>query len=146
MSYCDYKITPTSPAAPGTTPVTLATGVAKWDKMRLDVTLRGATGGTLDVYIQDSWDEGVTWNDVAHFTQLAGGASAASASVAPSDGAGAIVAIGIGTAAAPGVALAANTAVNGRWGDRLRVVFVAGSGTSAGAAQTLTLHAWRSAK
>lgn len=31
-----------------------------------------AAGDTLDVWIQHSWDEGVTWDDFIHFTQVLG--------------------------------------------------------------------------
>lgn len=32
-------------------------------------------GDTLDVFVQDSMDEGVTWNDLVHFTQVLGNGS-----------------------------------------------------------------------
>jgi cellobiose phosphorylase len=43
----------------------------------------------------------------------------------------------VGTGTSP--ALTANSILGGDWGDRLRTLMVAGSGTSAGAAQTILI-------
>jgi hypothetical protein len=50
-----------------------------------------------------------------------------------------IVETGGGNDATPGVALAANAAVNVMPGDEVRVVFVAGASTSAGASNSVTI-------
>jgi len=102
-------------------------------------TLQGATGGTLDVYIQYSPDGGTTWVDYAHFPQLAAGAGATSRVWSASKNAQQTTLTSVGTGASP--ALGANTIVGGDWGDRLRVVAVAGASTSAGALQTLLVVA-----
>jgi hypothetical protein len=39
-------------------------------------------GDTLDVYVQDSIDDGTTWDDVVHFTQQLGNGSDAEKSIA----------------------------------------------------------------
>ncbi len=43
----------------------------------LDVTAAAsAAGDTLDVYVQHSWDEGASWDDFVHFTQVLGNGGA----------------------------------------------------------------------
>lgn len=129
----------TSPAAAGNSNVVFATGLQPFDNIVIDADLVGATGGTLDVYVQRSFDNGTTWRDFIHFPQLAAGAAAVKYSVAPSVGAGTIVVVGAGTSPA----LAVNTCVNGHVGDSLRVLMVAGAGTSAGAAVTVAANLWQ---
>lgn len=126
----------TTQAASGTLAHAAATGLGPFSTMSVVAQLVGATGGTLDLYLQGSSDGGTTWFDVAHYTQLAAAASAVDKVFALSKGGQqtTITTTGVGTTAAPGVALAAGTVVGGDWGDRLRLVEVAGSGTSAGAA------------
>jgi hypothetical protein len=128
----------TSPAAAGNSAVEFAAGLHDYDAISIDANLVGATGGTLDVYVQRSSDNGTTWRDYIHFPQLAAGAAAVKYTVAPSLGAGSIVVVGAGTTPA----LAVNTCTNGPWGRSLRVLMVAGSGTSAGAAVAMTLNCW----
>lgn len=151
-----YIFNETSPAAPGTSassqPVEssaswAASGVAAGilddaDALDISADLVGATGGTLDIYVQYSPDTGRNWYDLAHFPQLAAGAAA----VKYRFGVGLIA-----TASAPVVvgknlspALAASTVVQGPWGDRLRLVFVAGASTTAGAPVRVTIAAMRS--
>jgi hypothetical protein len=98
--------------------------------------LQGATGGTLDVYIQGKLAD--TWYDWGHFTQLAAAASAAKYAVQPQANNGA-VAIGSGTSPA----IAEGTFLGGYPGDEVRLVFSAGASTSAGAAQTLKVFGRR---
>ena len=149
----------TTPAAAGTAassqPVSssdghLASGVAGYlnDAESIDVfaDLVGATGGTLDVYLQVSPDgNGAEWYDALHFPQLASGASAISyrASLSkftqPTSAAPVVVGKGLSPA------LAATTVVQGVSLDRVRLVFVAGSGTTAGAAAVVTVSANRKA-
>lgn len=104
------------------------------DAIKIIGTIAGATGGTLDVYVQTSFDGGVTWYDLVHFTQAAAIAAAVtySYSIALNDN---LVVVGKGTLASPNVALAAGSVAGGPWGDQMRAVFVAGAGTSAGAVQ-----------
>lgn len=127
----------TSPAAASTV-VGLAVGdLDNYDGLQIFATLTGATGGTLDVYLQVSPDDGTTWADYVHFPQLAAGAAAVSylVTVSQFDGSAAVRVVGTGSTPA----LAGNTVVGGSWGARMRVVFVAGAATSAGAAQTIKL-------
>ena len=113
------------------------------EALRIVAELVGATGGTLDVYLQTSDDGGTTWYDWAHFPQLAAGASAIKyAFSVPSAGELGITTIGSGTSPA----LAANTVVGGPWGDRIRALYVAGASTSAGAAVVINIYGWFSHK
>jgi hypothetical protein len=93
--------------------------------------LVGATGGTLDVYVQNSPDGGLNWYDVVHFPQIAAGAALASYSAPISTATATSVPTQVGKNLSP--ALAANKVVNGALTDRLRLVMVAGLGTTAGA-------------
>lgn len=135
MSQKLWTISGTSPAAAGTAQLgTAATGVSEYREVTVFANLIGATGGTLDVYIQRRVDKDV-WRDWCHFAQLASGASAVVTTVAPSLVAtGAAVVVGTGTDATPAPALAAATFLGGHPGDHIRVVCVAGASTSAGAA------------
>lgn len=99
--------------------------------------LVGATGGTLDVYLQTSHDFGTTWVDYAHFTQLAAGGAAVKYTFAASQGGQQLTPTTHGVGTTP--ALAANTVVGGAWGDRFRLVMVAGVSTTAGAAVVVHL-------
>jgi hypothetical protein len=132
-----------SPAGAGTVVGTAVLGLDPYTKALVYAVLQGATGGTLDVYIQSSLNGGAVggWVDVAHFPQLAaaagkigyflsltrGDASGNAAAVAPI-----VVNIVDGTPV-----LAANFFIPSGFGNALRVVFVAGAGTSAGATQTI---------
>jgi hypothetical protein len=98
--------------------------------------LIGLTGGTLDVYLQDSFDGGTTWMDCAHFTQVTAGGTVKEA--AGIQQAKANTAIGIGNLASPGVALAAANLRSAPWATLMRIVAVSGSGTS-GVTRTQTI-------
>lgn len=113
--------------------ITDATGM---NSMLVVANLIGLTGGTLDVYLQDSFDGGVTWLDCAHFTQVAaGGTGKEAAGLSLSNEP---LTIGIGNLASPGVALAAATFRSAPWGATMRIVAVSGSGTS-GATRTQSI-------
>ena len=121
----------TSPVAAGTAAVAGVGGFSEYEAITIFATITGATGGALDVYVQHSPD-GVTWYDFVHFAQASAAAPAVSYAVAPSLN-NSIVAIGSGTTPA----LTAGGCAGGHWFDQLRVLYVAGSGTSAGAAQVV---------
>jgi hypothetical protein len=103
-------------------------------------TLTGPTGGTLDVYIQDSID-GAAWRDWVHFAQVA--ATVVSNQHACASLSNSTTAIGIGTTASPGVGLAAASVRPGHPGPKLRAVYVCGVGTSVAAAQTIRIECVR---
>lgn len=127
----------TSPAAASSAAGTSrAHGLADLDSLTVVASLVGATGGTLDVYLQTSHDGGTTWYDWAHFVQLtAGNAAIKQAFHQGRDNNAGVTTIG--TAATP--ALAASTVVGGGWGDMMRLAFTAGVSTSAGAAISVQL-------
>jgi len=125
-----------SAAAAGNATVASAAGLQDYDWITLTATLQGATGGTLDVYVQRF--NGVGWEDWIHFAQQAAAAAANTVAVQPLVGS-AITAVGTGTTHA----LAASTCVGGHPGNQIRVREVTGAGTSAGAAQTIIVTGWR---
>jgi|SRR5580692_861260 hypothetical protein len=99
--------------------------------------LAGASGGTLDIFIQASPDGGTTWVDIVHFAQLASGAAAVvyktNISNLPQPASAAPVVVGTGLHSGS-TGLAAGTTVQGYGFDRLRLMMASGSGTTAGAA------------
>lgn len=117
--------------------------MAKFRNVSIYADLAGATGGTLDVYLQCKIDQAgtVKWVDWIHFAQLASGASAIRHVKSTKDGPATAtpVTIGIGTTASPGVALAAANFTGALQTDTIRVVMVSGASTSAGAAIKITL-------
>lgn len=132
MPYAFQQVTTTLvvPSTASTTTVGAAFSVTpKFNYMGLIANLVGHTGGTLDVYLQDSPDGGTTWFDCVHFTQLAAGVSRVERAGVQASG-GTLATIGQGTLAAPGVALAAGSVAGGPWASLMRLVAVTGSGTS----------------
>lgn len=126
----------TSPAAASTVANIPVKGLGIYRSMFCYAGLTGATGGALDVYIQTSPDGGTTWVDYAHFTQKAAGAALTHQAFTVSKGGQqtTLTTVGVGTVPALAVSV-----LGGDFGDMLRVVSVAGAGTSAGAAQILKL-------
>lgn len=119
----------------------LSDGLDGYLSLSIVAKLVGATGGTLDVYLQSSPDQGTTWVDYAHFAQLAAGAAAVKYALVVGQGVQSAAPVVVGINATP--ALAVNTVVGGGWGDRLRLLMVAGASTSAGAAVNVTVSAQR---
>lgn len=126
----------TSPAAAGYAVSTAQTGFQKFQNLRIDATLTGATGGTLDVVVETSPD-GTNWYEMVHFAQKAA-ASAATQHVCGLNRAnGTITAIGKNLTTT--TVLAAGSIADCQWFDRLRVRMIAGTSTLAGAAQSITV-------
>jgi len=136
-------ITFTSPAAASTV---VQTGtwddLEEYDWFTLIGILTGATGGTLDVYLQSEIKSDV-WVDWVHFPQKAAASAETRTAIDCRMSESAMATTGGGSTAAPGVALAASKVAFSHPGGKVRVVTVAGVGTSAGAAQTLYLLRWR---
>jgi len=139
-----HKIADTTPASASTAVGSHVGGLHEYDSLAIVASLVGATGGTLDIYLQISPDQGTTWVDYAHFAQLAGGAAAVTKVWTVSRGAQQTTATTVGTGTS--VALAANTIIGGEWGDRMRAVYVAGAGTSVGAAIVISILGTRAAR
>lgn len=127
----------TSPAAASTVAQTPVTGLGGFRSMAIYAEIQGGTGGTLDIYLQFSPDGGTTWVDYAHYAQITAGAAAIKRLTSFSKSGQVTSVATVGSGETP--ALAANTHLGGDWGDRLRVIAVAGSGTSAGAAQVIKI-------
>jgi hypothetical protein len=145
MAIKTFTISETSPAAASTAAGTPISGLSDFEFFRIDAALVGATGGTLDVYLQRKIDTNV-WADWLHFTQIAsGGAAIKWTALAgnPTLSTSLTSTFGIGTDAAPGVALAANTFLGGHPGQAIRPVYVAGASTSVGAAVLIYVTCWR---
>lgn len=137
-------IAETSPAAASTVLSTArAYKLEVCDSLTVIGQLQGATGGTLDIYLQtahdaaDVADTSATWFDYAHFAQLAGAAAAIKLTWHVNRATAVSTVTTIGSASSP--VLAASTILGGAWGNRMRLVYVAGAGTSAGAAQSVTI-------
>lgn len=138
------SITATSPSAASTAVLGTFHGLTRWDAFTVVAELQGATGGTLNIYLQRKITDDV-WSDWVSFAQLAGGAAAVKYAVCPALG-NTILAVGAGSDATPAPALAAGNCVGGHPGDAVRVVAVAGVGTSAGTSQTVRIQAQRGVK
>lgn len=135
-----FDLSFTSQAAANTTAQTPVLNLGAFRSLQIFANIQGATGGTLDIYIQVSPDGGTTWVDYIHYSQLAAAAAAIQRLVTVTKGTNSGAApVTVGINATP--ALAANTVVGGDFGDRLRVVAVSGAGTSAGALQTIKVTA-----
>lgn len=126
-------------AASTTTPVAAVAGLdlRRAELLIIDALLVGCTGGTLDVYVQRKIATN-SWLDWIHFPQIAAGTTKRYSLAINGEGS-VIVETGGGTDAAPGVALAANTAVNVIPSGDVRLVLVTGGGVSVGNAQTVTI-------
>jgi hypothetical protein len=107
------------------------------DGLDIIASLVGATGGTLDVFIQGSPDGGTTWADVVHFAQLASGAAAIvyKTNISPVTQPASASPVAVGTGLHSGATgLAAATTVQGLGFDRLRLMMASGAGNTVGAA------------
>jgi len=140
-----FVFTEISPSAPGTAassgpvqnagsflPGGIAGPMQDYDAVDVIAELKGATGGTLDVYVQISPDDGGSWYDIVHFPQLANGAAQVYYQAPISNATTTTTAIVVGKNLVPALTGTVSV-VNGAFSDRMRLVMVAGSGTSAGA-------------
>ena len=156
MPLQNFQFNETSPAAAGTVAssqvvtgspsANVPAGVAGWvdDYASIEVIaeLMGATGGSLDVYMQTSPDGGLTWFDTIHWPQQSAAGAQAYYNSPLSQAATTSTPVVVGKNLVP--ALAANTVINGSFGDRFRLVMVAGTSTSAGASVVVRVSAQRS--
>lgn len=124
----------TSPAAASTVVTTGINGLSAASSITIFAKVAGATGGVLDIYIQDS-PNGVRWYDYWHIPQIAAGAAAVQYAYCPAlnDSVTVIGSVDAGTTPL----LAAGAVRGGKWNDYMRVIYVAGASTSAGAAQDI---------
>lgn len=141
MATIRKRIAATSPASASTAVGGIFERLDEFDSLVILAVLTGATGGTLDVYLQVATkeDDGADteWVDYAHFAQISAAAAAITRlwSVTRLAQVTSIATVGKGTSPA----LAANTILGGEFGSRMRILFVAGASTSAGAVQTIDI-------
>lgn len=139
-----YVFNEISPSAPGTAASSalvtgssvlgIASPMDDWEAVDIAADLQGATGGTLNVYLQLSPDAGNNWYDIVHWTALAAAAPLAFYQSPLSLATNTAAPVAVGRNLAPSLGPGATAAVvNGAFSDRLRLVMVAGSGTTAGA-------------
>lgn len=136
-----FILTGTSPAAAGTALVGAAQGgLERYSGLRIDAIIIGGTGGTVDLYLQRWLTTGI-WLDWCHFPQVAAGVTKLYSCLIGVEAAGAtssIIQVGQTTddPTVGALVLPANTFI-GAITDKIRMVAVAGAGTSAGAVQTV---------
>lgn len=129
------SIVETTPAEAGTVVGGSLSGLSRYESFRIDALLVGATGGTLDVYLQRKVGPNL-WVDWAHFAQLLAGASAIIECLVcnPQNSTTIATTASGGTDDTPALTIAADSFLGGHPGDQIRAVYVAGASTSAGAA------------
>jgi hypothetical protein len=155
MSCCQFLWSETSPASAITTissqvvanaaswaPAGVAAPLDGYDSWVLAADLVGGTGGTLDVSVWMSPDQGLNWYEVAHLPQQASGGAAKSYVVPISLYVNPTTAVQVGKGTAS--VLSAGTICPMAIGDRLRLTMTGGSGTSAGVPVTIRLLGQRS--
>jgi hypothetical protein len=132
LRFKTFEITATSPAEETTAAAsTTITGLDEYESFTIDAAITGATGGTLDVYVQRK--VGAKWLDWIAFPQSAAAAALAHYSVDSAAAQSSPTAVGAD--AVP--ALAADTMTVQHPGREVRVLFSAGADTTAGASQTV---------
>jgi hypothetical protein len=113
------------------------------DRTVVVASLVAGSASKLNVYLQESWDGGVTATDVLAFAQLNASTSAQYRVVPPNLGTIGTVASGVAASTAP--TLTAGTVLDQPWGPLLRIVSVTGTGTNSGAVtQSLNFIPWQS--
>lgn len=128
----------TSPSSATTTVSTSLTGIDAFTKCIIYAVLTGATGGTLDVVLQSTPDGGTTWYDVCHYTQIVAAAAAVGNFVSLTRGEtySTTTPVVVNSVSTTPV-LAAGQVIPHGLGNGLRVLYVAGVGTTLGAAQVI---------
>lgn len=135
-----FLLTATSPAAASTVVTTqTAEKLEQFDWFTVDAKLQGATGGTLSVYLQRFCSVLNEWLDWLSFTQQAAAGALVRYSIDCRASAVAITTVGQGSSPA----LTAGVMACSHPGTKVRLVFVAGASTSAGAAQSVVLTGWK---
>lgn len=134
-------ITGTSPASASTAAIGTANGLAAHDWFLIDATIIGGTAGTVDAWLQRKVEGVDAWRDWIRFP-LVSAATTKHYSVQVGSGQ-TIYEVSQGTTASPGTpTIAANTAIGGHPGDKVRLMVTAGAGTTAGATQTVYISGW----
>ena len=148
----------TSPAAPGTAasanvvsgdnaanmPAGVCGLIDDYESIEVIAELKGATGGPLNVYLQNSPDGGLTWFDVIAWPQLLAAAAQVYYASPLSQATNTPTTVVVGKNLSPALVNSSTAGVvNGSFGDRFRLVMVAGTSTSAGASVVVRVSAQR---
>ena len=154
-----FIFTETSPAAPGTAassqvvsgdnsaniPAGVCGLIDDYESIEVVAELKGASGGTLNVYLQTSPDGGLSWFDTIAWPQITAAAAVAYYASPLSQATNSVTTTVVGKNLAPALVNSTTAGVvNGSFGDRFRLVMVAGSGTNAGAVVVVRVSAQRS--
>jgi hypothetical protein len=145
MALANFVFTETSPAAASTVvssqpvqnaanslPAGICGPMQDYDAVDVIAEISGATGGTLDVYLQISPDAAQSWYDLIHFAQAGAGSGVKYYQCPISNATNTTAPVQVGKGLSPVLGAGSAAVVNGAFSDRMRLVFVAGSGTTAG--------------
>lgn len=129
-------------------------GLQNYDSLLIliNVTAAGTATGTVNIYIQDSWDNGTTWDDLVSSAQLTLGTTTGTqrywiqGRIAPAVHTTTTSTLSTQGSAVSNGALAASSARVGPFGDRLRVreTVASISGSPVGATYSITIIPCRS--
>ena len=133
----EIVLTVGSTAAASTRVAGNALPAARYSAFVVIAELTGVGGVTCDIWIEESWNGGTDWFEVAHFTQLGAGASASVQRFSPQTDA-TVRTIGKNTTTSG--TLAAGTVCGGPWGPLLRLVSRTGAGSPSGGTITQTVR------
>lgn len=154
--HANWIFAETSPSAPGTAassqpvqntaswaPAGVAAPLHEFDAINCVLEIGAtATGGTLDVYVQVSADEGITWTDIIHFKQHLTGDGNVIYEAPMSNATTTTAPTAVGKNLNPALSAGTTgTVINGAFSDRMRLVMVAGSGTTVGVTVNMKLFA-----
>jgi hypothetical protein len=131
----------TSPTSATYKVTTGVPGFADFKTITFIAKIIAPASGALDVLIEHSPDQGTSWYEYVHFTQVAAGATKRyTYGPALNDS---LVEVGennlVGDLQTTTMTLGAGSVAGGHWFDMLRVRYVAGVGTSAGATQVVNV-------
>jgi hypothetical protein len=118
----------------------------------INVTAAGTATGTVNIFLQDSWDNGTSWDDVVASAQLTLGTTAGTqrfwvqGRIAPATHTTTTSTLSTQGSAVSNAALTASSARVGPFGDRLRIreTIAGASGSPVGATYTITIIPCRS--
>ena len=127
-----------STAVASTRVVGVALPAARYSAFVVIAELTGVGGVTCDIVVEESWNNGADWFEVAHFTQLSAGAAASVQRFSPQTDA-TVRTIGKNNATTTAT-LAAGTICGGPWGPLLRLVSRTGAGVPSGGTITQTVR------
>ena len=125
--------------SPGSAVHQLTTGVpgfAAFKTITIIATVQGGTGGTLDVVVEHSPDGGTNWYEYWHLVQLAAAAAAVTYTYDPALNDSAVQ---VGKNLTTTTVLGSGSVAGGHWFDMMRVRYIAGASTSAGAEQNIAV-------